>query len=298
MGINGSSTRATSYSSSKWPKVVHPNWMSNLSDDLSVAKLSIPGTHDTMSFYGGASTQCQTWPLKKQLEAGVRFLDIRCRHYHNQLPIHHGMFYQHAHFRDVLKDVLAFLDDHRSETVLMRVKKEHTDKGNTEEFATSIKLQLKEYFGDTCSRIWNENKIPKLGEVRGKVVVLKEYHGDFPKGIQYSCHSTNQLVVADKYNVPTLFHLNSKWEHVKNALTVALQSKEQKIHLTFSSAAGIGAYPDIIALRINPKLLNLLQSQEIQVNPRHWGMIAIDFPGEDLIQEIIYSNKTFKDENT
>ena len=60
--------------------------MSNLPDDLILSDMSIPGTHDTMTSHSlkcvmtpGCNTQ--NWQLEDQLKNGIRFLDIRLRHF-------------------------------------------------------------------------------------------------------------------------------------------------------------------------------------------------------------------------
>uniref|UniRef100_A0A8C4QB65 Phosphatidylinositol-specific phospholipase C X domain-containing protein n=1 Tax=Eptatretus burgeri TaxID=7764 RepID=A0A8C4QB65_EPTBU len=100
---------------------INPDWMADISDKKSIAEISLPGTHNTMSFYGGPSVQCQSWCLKQQLEAGVRFLDIRARHYINDLPIHHEAFYQHVTFRNVVQETMDFLKRHPREVLILKL---------------------------------------------------------------------------------------------------------------------------------------------------------------------------------
>src|SRR5262245_27175119 len=56
-------------------------WMKKLADSKKLSELTIPGTHDTCALHGGDIPKCQAWSLKDQLEAGIRFIDIRCRHF-------------------------------------------------------------------------------------------------------------------------------------------------------------------------------------------------------------------------
>lgn len=80
------------------------DWMSALSDSLSLASLSIPGTHESCARFEplAGSARCQTLSLSEQLEAGVRYLDIRCRRVDNSFSIYHGMVSQNMTFEDVL----------------------------------------------------------------------------------------------------------------------------------------------------------------------------------------------------
>jgi 1-phosphatidylinositol phosphodiesterase len=68
----------------------NPRWMTDLKDNVLLSELSIPGTHDTMSFYGGDAVQTQGMSLPNQLISGIRVLDIRCRNSRNTFPIYHG----------------------------------------------------------------------------------------------------------------------------------------------------------------------------------------------------------------
>jgi len=67
------------------------NWMASLNSGLYLSQFSIPGTHETMALYESLSgtAKCQNLSLSSQLDAGVRFVDIRCRHLNNTFVIHH-----------------------------------------------------------------------------------------------------------------------------------------------------------------------------------------------------------------
>ncbi len=79
----------------------NPDWMGKLKDDVKLSQLSIPGTHDTMSRFGGVFVETQTLTLANQLESGIRLLDIRCRHIRYNpdryvFAIVHGPVHQNA----------------------------------------------------------------------------------------------------------------------------------------------------------------------------------------------------------
>ena len=61
------------------------NWMGLLNGNLSLASLSIPGTHDSGASYEywSGTAKCQDISIASQLDIGIRFLDIRCRHENN-----------------------------------------------------------------------------------------------------------------------------------------------------------------------------------------------------------------------
>ena len=82
----------------------HANWMARLPDSHLLSQLSLPGTHDTCALYNGFSfgfAKCQAWALADQLNAGIRFIDIRCRHLGDRFAIYHGVIDQRISFDDV-----------------------------------------------------------------------------------------------------------------------------------------------------------------------------------------------------
>lgn len=105
--------------------------MSRISDATKLDRISIPGTHDTGARFGGFAVECQVWTLPDQLDAGIRYLDIRCRPLTNgDFTIHHGASYQNKTFRlnddSVLPECKRFLAENPTECLIMRIKQEHS----------------------------------------------------------------------------------------------------------------------------------------------------------------------------
>jgi 1-phosphatidylinositol phosphodiesterase len=66
--------------------IPHSSWMRDIPDDTPVTTLTVPGTHDSCSTdgpFGFAKTQ--NLDLTDQLNAGIRFLEIRLAHYQDNL---------------------------------------------------------------------------------------------------------------------------------------------------------------------------------------------------------------------
>lgn len=102
------------------------DWMGALPAATPLTRLTIPGTHDSGALYGGLYVACQNITIADQLNAGIRFLDVRCRLTGGSFAIHHAAFYQNLMFGDVLAACWNFLAAHPGETVLMRVKQEYS----------------------------------------------------------------------------------------------------------------------------------------------------------------------------
>ena len=102
-------THPAGYCHDKEIGIDRSSWMIHLKDERCMSGLSLPGTHDTMSFYGGDIVACQTASLKTQLESGIRVLDIRCCEEKGKFVIYHGPVFQKATFDDVLDTIYLFL---------------------------------------------------------------------------------------------------------------------------------------------------------------------------------------------
>src|SRR5699024_8650694 len=105
-------------------------WMSELNDNVRLSELSIPGTHNsaTGTFSGIASgyVKTQSIDIRKQLDNGIRFLDIRARAIDGAFTMHHDRYYLNQNFGDVLNKTVAFLRDNPGEVVYMRLKQEYS----------------------------------------------------------------------------------------------------------------------------------------------------------------------------
>lgn len=96
--------------------------MSLFDDGVPLRKLSIMGTHSSMSTgTWGDAFQTQASSLTVQLEAGIRALDIRCRHKNDAFPIHERGIYLNTDLGGVLSTVQNFLASYPSEVVLMHI---------------------------------------------------------------------------------------------------------------------------------------------------------------------------------
>lgn len=82
------------------------SWLSNISSTLLLSELTIPGTHQTCGIFGATFPlnyivdlhQCQKWTLSEQLNNGIRFVDIRVRHFKDQIYIQHEFVHQNLMF--------------------------------------------------------------------------------------------------------------------------------------------------------------------------------------------------------
>lgn len=134
------------------------------------------GTHETMAFYGWPISQCQTQTLDTQLHAGIRVVDIRLSIIDGRLIAYHGIFPQATPFADMLVTLHNFLtcSATASETVVVSVKQEDSD---TARFPKLVHEEIVASPGG-LDMWFLENRIPTLGEVRGKAVMFSRFGSD------------------------------------------------------------------------------------------------------------------------
>lgn len=155
------------------------DWMNYVQNKWLLSDLSIPGTHDSGARrdHPGMpdSAAAQKFTITEQLNAGVRYLDIRCAHIGNHFYIYHGIVDQLLPFQDVLNAVYTFLINHPSESIIMSVKHENItlpEAGNSRSFTATFRA-----YTDKNSHWYRSAGIPQLGSVRGKVVLLRRFGG-------------------------------------------------------------------------------------------------------------------------
>ena len=315
-----------SYSTDEDPQTLHTDWMKWVPDDTGLAKMSIPGTHETMSLYGGPIPETQTMSLRSQLNAGIRTIDIRCRHIEDVFTIHHGPIFQNAYFgQDVLKVCHDFLQDHPTETILMRVGDEGMP--DEEDCTRSYSDTFRWYRDQTSygSVVWtpysdyltagsaNYLRTPTLGEVRGKVVIRQEniVDGETPYGLVSGGDLAQSVEnVQDLWTLRTIWDRDDKWDYARNFFRYVdgdVSSFTGHYDLDgspyyrydpgnpgllyenrLSSSSDIGSvWPITVAEYVPPRALQYLFGRN---QTRTTGMVWMDFPGSALIGAIIAHN--------
>ena len=155
-------------------------WMASLPDDMPLSQVVLPGTHDsaTEKIFFASIARCQHLTIPQQLEAGCRFLDLRLRMRNSQLIAVHGVTpcYQVSGgravaytFDQIVDSIYAFLRRNPSETVLVSVKNE-----GKEDNAAFFRY-LRQYIERCPHRWYTENRVPAVGEARGKMVLLRRF---------------------------------------------------------------------------------------------------------------------------
>ena len=268
-------------------------WMKALDGDKLLSQFSVPGAHNSGARFEPirGTARCQHLTIPQQLNAGVRFLDIRCRHLNDAFAIYHGPIYQRLSFDDVLQNVFDFLAANRSETVILSVQEAQDARHNTRSFEATFD----DYVAKNPSRWLLNQAIPTLGQARGKIVLLRRFDASKPIGIDASkwpdnaVFSSGHLRVQDVYQTPSI---GAKWDAIVALLGETRATPIAPLTLNFTS--GVQSLPlgipsvTRVSDDINPRLAHFLAA-----NPRgNFGCIIMDFSDSARCAAIYNSNGT------
>lgn len=266
-------------------------WMGRIPAETKLSRITLPGTHNSAALHEplAGTAKCQNLDLTEQLAAGVRYLDLRCRHTGDSFALHHGMVDQRQTFDSAIAGVAAFLKKNPSECVLVSVKEEHTPTGNTRTFEDTFAATV----AKTPGLWWPGTAIPTLGEVRGKLVLVRRFPAAKPLGIDASrwpdntAFQTATLAVQDAYQVSAP---DTKWQKIETALTAARGDRDgTRLHLNYASGYQPGAFglPNITAVSgsINPRLANWFATAPADA----YGCVIMDFADAPTCAAIIKS---------
>jgi hypothetical protein len=289
-------------------------------------ELSIPGTHDTMTYgFAGttdaAGTQTQTMSLSQQLGAGIRFLDIRCGPLYSSsgnlitgdLGLYHDIYgLQNETFNvTVVTACRLFLAQHPTETIVMSVKNEYPGHGDTSSLSSSqFTSTFDSIVGQDPSLWYLGSTVPSLDAARGKIVLVRRFGGsseginasgwnfndpDFTKTISFPGGTDGSFRVQDQ-NAPGNL-VATKETDVGNMLQAAIAQTgaphgDDTWFVNFASAVeGLPITPSNWASYVNP----WVNTQLAGIHSGRVGTVVFDFPEntQGLIDRVIGANWPF-----
>jgi 1-phosphatidylinositol phosphodiesterase len=291
-----------------WADVLLTDWMATLPGDWMLSQLNLPGTNSACARECTEISQSQSMTVRQQLEAGVRFLDVRCRHVGDALAIHHGGEFLHQWFDEVRDACYAFLDAHPRETIVMLVRDDHHSSNTSRSYAETFDASISAtkggwYLGD---------QVPTLDNVRGKIVLIRQFPAVTTYGIDASDDSSSawlhdrtftltrngvQLVIQDRRTVSKLEDTADQLELVMRNLEAAATDVSSRWHVNYANGTGAGYQPESVAKGVaGLPGLNLFVATYLQrSSPGRYGTILIDFPeypDDSLIKTIVGLNPT------
>lgn len=267
--------------------VERAHWMKALPDDAELSALTIPGTHDTCARLGGPAAECQTMGLRSQLNAGIRFIDIRCNDENDELRIYHGIVSQNLDFATGVRDVCeAFLRDNPSECIVMLVNQEDNGRGIAPRFWSELRGHEDHWY--------LQGTVPRLRDARGRIVLLRRFDNEGsppPQGTGIDLTSWRDdatfsingngihFRIQDQYKVATLFDIPKKWGHVASLLQESAPGPNGAWFINYTSGSG-GAVPIDVARGtpdiegVNSQLADFMFS----TTQAFVGTVVMDFP--------------------
>ncbi len=292
------------------------DWMSKIPSDYLISEINLPGTHDSCAQYVKCPyfSKCQNMSVYEQLHIGIRFIDLRVERVDDRLRLVHGIAkcYRDARHKEglyldrILRDCFTFLKNNPSETIIISLKR---DNGGTSEEA--FDTFFNEYL-HTDDPWYLENRVPTLGEVRGKAVLFNRCavewennrcaYTDYNTGLNFSGFPdqsrsdargfiVSQITRRDattgyKYFQQDMYKLSPRKKWQQGILpTLENPLREQGIAVNFFSAANVTHSPKRTARYIYK------QFEKTKIQPmKKYGWIVLDFPTEKICRKIILSN--------
>ena len=297
---------------SQSPDPALSDWMSPLGDDRPLSLINIPGTHDSATRYifPDYFLQDQDTGILQQLENGYRYLDVRVAldkdrrglemiHAFGTCRTGPAVWSKALTFDDLVADTLAFLDAHPGETVIFCVKPERSS-----DDASYIRGLLANKVAQAPERWFVENRIPTLGEARGRIVLCRRYDDLTGTGIGFvhglDFYWTDQggetvlenpvaaegngaftLAVQDRYH----YGVEDKWNAVLYTLRNTSASEDTFCLNFLSTAQGTLPHPRKFAAQLNQRFL----ATELTAGTPY-GIIPFDFADTDLARAVIDTN--------
>ncbi|KAH0137643.1 PLC-like phosphodiesterase, partial [Aureobasidium melanogenum] len=282
-----------------------------LPDDMPISGLSIPGTHDSAAFMSTwPFVATQTLTTAQQLDAGIRYFDLRCGIIKDEVQMVHGRAVLGLKLSDFLASMYTFLQKHPKEAIIIQLKQDRKDEASTRPFSQLVLNLMHEH-----TKYWRlETTTPTLGELRGRIQLLRRFstfqHQQFTTGIDVTRWPDNpplpftvrtrvgvHLTIQDHYSFSTPENLSSlvakKGGDVASMLMRASRDTEPwHWYINFSSAFEFNIYyqipPKDIALGgysvfrwvegINLRLCNFLKQRLDDVDePQRFGVVVMDF---------------------
>ena len=290
--------------SSASPEHDGADWMAAIPNSWRLGSFSIPGTHDTCALHETVpnTARCQSMSLAEQLNAGLRYLDIRCRHMKDRFVIYHGIEYQHFSFEQVLETVNSFLDAHPSETIILSVNEEHKPSKVTRNFWETFEW----YYAQNPARWHIGEVLPELGSVRGKIVLLRRFNtAGSIRGLDAATNWSNnhpgilrvgtQFSIQDWYFLPDLepVSVNAKWALAKDLFLEATSDATQPPRMSVNHMSGFrmmfGSIPTGLT-QLADDLRDRLRLQFLAEPHCHGGTVLLDFATPEVAQLIYRSS--------
>ena len=291
-------------------------WMGSLPDNTFVSQLSIPGAHDAGTGHGvnnvyvvvSGSTYATTQEknLTQQWNSGIRAFDLRPAVDGSSLRIYHGIVSTNLYMDNALTTLCGLLDSHPTETCIVIMRHESEADDNNSNWGSKMKDLLNS--NPTKSHAVNFNPEAKLGDVRGKIIILSRDNydtnpvGGYITGWGFSSDFNSQrgghingvgtngpLYIQDFYDVSASGAPATKTASIQRMLQFSTSENTDPSLWVINQTSGYSKTKSILSYTLstsdgyrdnaatqNPVVINYLNSQ-----PGSTGIVLMDFAAED-----------------
>ena len=291
-------------------------WMSGVPDNKFVSQLSIPGSHDAGTGHGvnnvyvvvSGSTYATTQEknLTQQWNSGIRAFDLRPAIDGSSLRIYHGIVSTNLYMDNALSTLCGLLDSHPTETCIVIMRHESEADDNNSNWSTKIKELLNS--NPTKSHAVNFDPMAKLGDVRGKIIILSRDNydtnpvGGYITGWGFSSDFNSQkggkikgigtegpLYVQDFYDVSASGAPATKTASIQRMLQFTTSENTNPNLWVINQTSGYSKTKSILSYtlatsdgyRDNAQTQNQAAISYINGHPGPAGIMLMDFAGED-----------------
>lgn len=297
------------------------NWMAFVDDETLISALTLPGTHDSAAHKTSwPFVQTQGMDIRNQLNAGIRYFDLRCGVRNDIVEMVHGPSFLGITLSAVLDVIYTWLESHTTEALVVQIKQDRAPERSKVSFPGAIWNLI----ASKPERWRTEFTTPTLGDLRGKIQLLRRFTASnlHAFGIDVTQWPDNPLrpftintwrgvkiTVQDHYTPsrPKSLHslVRMKGGDVADLLARAATDLDSRNwYINFSSAYEFNFYHQLTPKQIslggysrfrweegmNIRLRNFLATRP---GRQRFGIVAMDFPergAKDLILTLIQSN--------
>ncbi|CAH1784718.1 unnamed protein product [Owenia fusiformis] len=277
------------------------DWMGNF-HDVRMENICLPGSHQSATYKVDRKlnkclplvegwSQCQNLSITEQLNAGIRFLDLRIMSHENDVWCHHNII-RCVTLKEVVEDVKQFVDLHPSEIVGLHI----VNDGKALAWSKTNDI-IRNILG---SKIVHPDNMGKtLGEITrqgGNVILFGLYE------------------VNDRWPNLTHYWPNKQYPHqlsedIKEAYDYCMTNRQHdliwyKAELTpdaYIIARNIGNMVGVVVSRCADEKFEFLEDMAHAANHsvleamKEWtyipfNMLCVDFVDDNIIQRIIEMN--------
>ncbi len=304
------------------------NWMINLSDDITINLIIMPGSHDAGmsqldhcdigSSMNKGMVKTQDNNIGKQLEAGSRYFDIRVDYDHNNLVTYHrsgDLGCNGQPLESVLDQSIDFIKSYQSETFILKFSHIRSNRGKSSDIKQRIdtlvsQAKYKDYILVQSDTNINLAKCP-LKSLRGKIILVFDYpeyinpnQGRFRYNDGFEVDKSETKVISLKGYAPNLAVCDSysnttdldkmKADQLNKWNTYGGLGKDYLFLLSWTLTADFGTFfggsIKDLAAKANGALPDVLYQQIVVSAISAPNIVYLDFVEETISKSVIQYN--------